>query len=56
MEAEVSEDGSTGQEGAAHAGEQVPVSPIGWAVRLRHMIGLLDHLTIYLENRNVEGI
>lgn len=48
MEAEVSEDGSTGQEGAAHAGEKVPVRQIGWAVRLRHMIGLLDHLTINL--------
>lgn len=48
MEAEVSEDGSTGKEGAAHASEQVPVCSIGWAIRLRHMIGLLDHLTIYL--------
>ena len=49
VEPEVSEDGSTGQEGAAHAGEQVPVCSIGWAVRLRHVIGLLDHLTIYLK-------
>lgn len=51
MEAEVSEDDSTGEEGAAHAGEQVPVCQVGWAVRLRHMIGLLDHLTINLKNR-----
>ncbi len=34
----------------------MPVCPIGWAVRLRHMIGLLNHLTIYLENRNMEVI
>lgn len=54
VEAEVSEDGSTGQEGAAHAGEQVPVCPIGWAVRLRHVIGLLDHLTVHLKNRHME--
>ncbi|KAF3845032.1 hypothetical protein F7725_008195 [Dissostichus mawsoni] len=53
VEAEVSDDDSTGEEGAAHAGEQVPVSPVGGAVRLRHMIGLLDHLTIYLKNRKL---
>lgn len=32
----------------------MPVSPVGGAVRLRYMIGLLDHLTIYLKNRNVD--
>lgn len=51
MEAEVSEDGSTGEEGAAHAGEKMPMGPIGWAVRLRHMIGLLYHLTVYLKQK-----
>lgn len=55
VEAEVSEDGSTGQEGAAHAGEQMPVCPIGRAVRLRHMIGLLDHLTVYLRKQEYRG-
>lgn len=49
VEAEVSEDGSAGQESAAHAGEQMPVSPIGWTVGLRHVIGLLDHLRVYLK-------
>lgn len=56
MEAEVSEDGSTGQEGAAHACEQVPVRPIGWAVRLRHVIGLLDHLTVHLKSTMVRRL
>lgn len=51
MEAEVSEDGPTGQEGAAHAGEEVPVRPIGRAVWLRHVIGLLDHLTVHLKDQ-----
>lgn len=51
MEAKVSEDGSTGQEGAAHTGEEMPVRPIGWAVRLRHVIGLFYHLTVYLKQR-----
>lgn len=55
VEAEISEDGSTGQEGAAHAGEQMPVCPIGRAVRLRHMIGLLDHLTVNLRKQEFGG-
>lgn len=54
MEAEVSEDGSGGEEGAAHAREEMPVCPIGRAVRLRHVIGLFDHLTVDLkQNRKV---
>lgn len=47
VEPEVSQDGATGQEGAAHAGEQMPVRVIGWAVGLRHMIGLLDQLAVH---------
>lgn len=34
----------------------MPVCSIGWAVRLRHMIGLLDHLTVYLKNRRMDEI
>lgn len=49
VEAEVSEDGSAGEESTAHAGEEMPVRPIGWAVRLRHVIGLLYHLTVDLK-------
>lgn len=51
VEAEVSEDGSAGEEGAAHAGEEMPVCSIGWAVRLRHVIGLLYHLTVDLKQK-----
>lgn len=51
MEAEVSEDGSAGEEGTAHAGEEMPVRPVGWAVRLRHVIGLLYHLTVDLKQK-----
>lgn len=29
----------------------MPVGSIGWAVWLRHMIGLLDHLTVHLEEK-----
>lgn len=52
MEAEVSEDGSAGEEGTAHTGEEMPVRPIGWAVRLRHVIGLFYHLTVDLKQKN----
>lgn len=52
MEAEVSEDGSAGEEGTAHTGEKMPVRPIGWAVRLRHVIGLFYHLTVDLKQKN----
>lgn len=51
VEAEVSEDGSAGEEGAAHAGEEMPMRPIGWTVRLRHVIGLFYHLTVDLKQR-----
>lgn len=51
METEVSEDGSAGEECTAHAGEEMPVRPIGWAVRLRHVIGLLYHLTVDLKQK-----
>lgn len=51
VEAQVSEDGSAGQEGAAHAGEKMPVRPIGWDVSLRHVIGLLDHLGVNLRKK-----
>lgn len=56
MEPEVSEDGSAGEEGAAHAGEEMPVCPIGWAVRLRHVIGLFDHLTVDLKENSKCGL
>lgn len=55
MEAEVSEDGSAGKEGAAHAGEEMPVRPIGGAVRLRHVIGLFYHLTVDLKQNRKMG-
>lgn len=55
METEVSEDGSAGEEGAAHAGEEMPVCPIGRAVRLRHVIGLFYHLTVDLEKKRKIG-
>lgn len=29
----------------------MPVGPIGWAVWLRHMIGLLNYLTVHLEEK-----
>lgn len=48
MEAEVAQDGTAGQEGAAHAGEQVPVGAVGRAVGLQHVIGLFDQLTVHL--------
>lgn len=51
MEAKVSEDGSAGEEGAAHTGEEMPVRPISWAVRLRHVIGLFYHLTVDLKQK-----
>lgn len=47
MEPEVSEDAAAGQEGAAHAGEQMPVCTVGRAVGLRHVIGLFDQLTVH---------
>lgn len=46
MESEVSEDATAGQEGAAHAGEQMPVCAVGGVVGLRHVIGLFDQLTV----------
>lgn len=45
---EVAQDASARQEGAAHAGQQVPVGPVGGAVRVWHVIGLLDQLTVDL--------
>jgi len=45
---EVAQDASAGQEGAAHAGQEVPVSTIGRTVRVRDMIGLFDQLTVNL--------
>ena len=48
MEAQVAQDGSAGQEGAAHAGEQVPERAIGRAVWVGHVIGLLDDLAVDL--------
>ena len=51
MEAQVSENTSAGQEGAAHAGEKMPVCPIGLDVILRHVVGLLNHLCIHLQRK-----
>lgn len=48
VESEVTQDGATGQEGATHAGEQVPVCTVCRAVGLGHMIGLFDQLTVHL--------
>lgn len=55
MEAEVSEDGSAGEEGAAHAGEEMPVCPICRTVRLRHVVGLFYYLTVDLEKKRKMG-
>ena len=51
MEAEVSEDCSAREESATHAGKEMPMRPIGWAVRLRHMIGLFYYLTVDLKHK-----
>lgn len=45
---EVAQDASAGQEGAAHAGQEMPVGAIGGTVWVRHVIGLLDELTVNL--------
>lgn len=46
VESEVSENATAGKEGAAHAGEEMPVDTVGGAVGLRHVIGLFDQLTV----------
>lgn len=48
VESEVSQDGTARQEGAAHAGEKVPVGAVCWAVGLGDVIGLFDQLTVHL--------
>ena len=48
MELEVAQDPAARQEGAAHAGEEVPVRAIGWAAGLGHVIGLFDELAVDL--------
>lgn len=48
MKLEVAQDAPARQEGAAHAGQQVPVGPVGGAVGVRDVIGLLDQLTVDL--------
>lgn len=48
VESKVTQNGSTGQEGTAHAGEQVPVCAVCGAVGLGHVIGLFDQLTVHL--------
>lgn len=45
---EVAQDAAAGQEGAAHAGEQMPVGSVGGAVGVRHVIALFDQLTVDL--------
>ncbi len=48
VESEVTQNGATGQEGATHAGEQVPVCAVCRAVGLGHVIGLFYQLTVHL--------
>lgn len=48
MELEVTEDSSAGQEGAAHAGHQLPVVKVPRSVGLWHVVCLLDQLTVHL--------
>ena len=48
VELKVAQDSAAGQEGAAHAGEQVPVGAIGRSVWVWHVIGLLDELAVDL--------
>lgn len=48
MELEVAQDSSAWQEGAAHAGQEMPVGTIGGAVGVRDVVCLLDELTVNL--------
>lgn len=43
---EVAQDSSAGQEGAAHAGQEMPVGSVGGTVGVRDVIGLFDQLTV----------
>lgn len=45
---EVAENASTGQEGAAHTCQEMPVGAIGRTVGVRNVIGLFDQLTVNL--------
>lgn len=48
MKSQILEDGGPGQEGAAHAGEQLPVTQVCSRVRSRCVAGLLHQLTVHL--------
>lgn len=48
MKLEVAKDASAGEEGAAHAGQEMPVGSVGKAVGVRDVVGLFDQLTVNL--------